>query len=460
MAGSFSRFTLSYFDRLVLFALVGLAILTGLLIWRGDKIGVRVVNVTPAEAATYVPTQTTIEITFDQIMRGSEGELPLTLTPPVSGTVRWAEKSVIFSPATPLAPDTLYTVTLADDLESEQGRPIHGLSTWQFRTRPLELLYVTTDEAEHDQLFAINPGDGATRQITQEPFGLFDYSLSPDGDRIAYAALREDGGSDLWLIKTDGSERTPLLMCPDAMCSGTAWMPGTGRLIYERRTALIEGSAPGPPRLWWLDGATGETVVVFDDTQILGYGASWSPAGAWLSYVAPSSQGVQVYNVEDGRNFVIPSRMGGLAIWNPQGDALLVPDIQQNAEGFAVHLLRAKPAEGELLDISGDGNPVEDSSPAWSPDGNWIAFTRKVAGASMGKQIWLMRPDGSEARYLTNEVDIHHGLPLWSPDNRYLAFQRFPLKELNATPAIWLLDLETETSRELVAPANRPTWLP
>jgi len=71
-----------------------------------------------------------------------------------------------------------------------------------------------------------------------------------------------------------------------------------------------------------------------------------------------------------------------------------------------------------------------------------------------------MRPDGSEARYLTSEPEIHHGLPVWSPDGRYLAFQRFPLKELSARPSIWLMDVETEEIRELVTPGNRPTWLP
>src|SRR5688572_3892681 len=159
----FSTLNLSDFDRLVLSTLAALAVLTALLIWRGDQVGVRVVRVTPGEAATHVPTRTTIEIMFDQLMGGSgetETGLPLSLTPPVSGTVRWQEKSLIFSPAAPLTPDTLYTITLASDLESQQGRPVQGLSSWQFRTRPLELLYIATDAMSHDQLFAVNPFDG------------------------------------------------------------------------------------------------------------------------------------------------------------------------------------------------------------------------------------------------------------------------------------------------------------
>jgi Tol biopolymer transport system component len=66
---------------------------------------------------------------------------------------------------------------------------------------------------------------------------------------------------------------------------------------------LVRGAEPDPPRLWWLDPASGETVSVFEDSQWLGYGARWSPDNRWLSYVSPSNQGVQVYNVDDGRNF-------------------------------------------------------------------------------------------------------------------------------------------------------------
>jgi Tol biopolymer transport system component len=78
----------------------------------------------------------------------------------------------------------------------------------------------------------------------------------------------------------------------------------------------------------------------------------------------------------------------------------------------------------------------------------------------MGKQIWLMRADGSQAGFLTNDTDIHHALPRWSPDGRTIAFQRYPLKEANASTSIWLLDVDSGISRELVVGGNRPVWRP
>jgi TolB protein len=451
---------LTRFDGIVISILLGLALFTGFLIWRGDQVGVQIVSVSPADGATGVSTRTDIRITFDQPMVLDSTRMPLTFSPPVSGTIRREEMSLVFTPVAPLAPETTYTVRLGGDLESQRGRLLKDEIRWQFQTRQSYLLYIAPDEDNLDQLFSISPDGGEPAQLTQEPYGIFDYALSPDAATIAYSALREDGGSDLWALSTQAGERTALLMCPGSVCSGVAWMPNSDRLVYERRVMLVTGAAPGPPRLWWFSLTTGDTLAVFEDNQIIGYGATWSSDGQWLSYVAPSSQGIQVYNIQDGRNLIIPSRMGSTAVWKPQADSLLVSDIQRGDEGFVVHLLHGSPASGELFDLTGQAERVEDSSPAWSPDGAWIAFTRKIAGASMGKQIWLMRTDGSEARYLTNDTDIHHGLPTWSADGRFLAYQRFPLKEIGARPGVWILDVETGQTREVVTPGNRPTWLP
>src|SRR5713101_2743040 len=74
------------------------------------------------------------------------------------------------------------------------------------------------------------------------------------------------------------------------------------------------------------------------------------------------------------------------------------------------------------------------TSPAWSPDGRWLAFVSEREGEPRGKdekeqkklgkgkpQIWLIPTDGGEARQLTF---TQHGAsnPVWSPDSKRLVF--------------------------------------
>jgi len=78
--------------------------------------------------------------------------------------------------------------------------------------------------------------------------------------------------------------------------------------------------------------------------------------------------------------------------------------------------------------------PANASSPAWSPDGKWLAFVSEredekvapdpAAQKKQGKgkpQIWLLPTDGGEAHQLTF---MQHGAsaPVWSPDGKSLLF--------------------------------------
>ena len=69
-----------------------------------------------------------------------------------------------------------------------------------------------------------------------------------------------------------------------------------------------------------------------------------------------------------------------------------------------------------------NGFPVLDDEPAWSPDGQSIAFTRTVTSLD-GEEtvrtvaIWVMAADGSGQQMVVEGFD-----PTWSPDGRSIAF--------------------------------------
>lgn len=61
--------------------------------------------------------------------------------------------------------------------------------------------------------------------------------------------------------------------------------------------------------------------------------------------------------------------------------------------------------------------------PSWSPDGDWIAFLNE--NGTQG-DIYLIRPDGTELKRLTDTNDISRdGNLVWSPDGKQLAYSGY-----------------------------------
>ncbi len=442
------------FDLAVLMSWLAALLAIGVVIARGDRVGLQVVGLSPPDGATEVSVLAAIRVSFAQLPTAPADQVPLSLQPEVAGTRRWEGNTFVFAPAPALAPETTYTVTLAAGLTTGQGRVLRQPRRWSFRTRSLRILYLAPDEMGSDQLFLHTPGTDQDRLLTATPFGIWDFAPSPDGQRVAYAALRGDGGSDLWLLELVDARTRLVRACPGAMCSGPAWAPDGRRLVFEERPFV------GPARLWWLEVDSGQATPVFADPQILGFAAQWSPDGRWLGFVAPL-EGVKLVNLNDGATLVVPSQMGEPVAWSPGADAVVLSDVVITGERIGVALFRLDLGTARVTRLSPDtSEQTEDTSPAWSPDGRWLAFGRKVAQVATGSQLWLMRPDGSEARALTADHTTHHGPPSWSPDGRYVLFQYVRLAELNAQPGIGMLDIHTGARRTVVSNGRAPAWLP
>ncbi len=88
-------------------------------------------------------------------------------------------------------------------------------------------------------------------------------------------------------------------------------------------------------------------------------------------------------------------------------------------------------------------NGRQNVQPAWSPDGQYIAFHEMAGGG-----IWIVPSRGGVPR----QVSTFGAHPAWSPDGRRLAFQSLPLADLSplrspgVPSAIWTVDAEGGTA--------------
>src|SRR5256885_3707536 len=87
-----------------------------------------------------------------------------------------------------------------------------------------------------------------------------------------------------------------------------------------------------------------------------------------------------------------------------------------------------KPGSGHIWTIGVDGqnerqitsSTDSESSPRFSPDGKYLAFTSSRPGKAKGNQVWLLDRSGGEASQLTDVKGRLQGYE-WSPDSRRLA---------------------------------------
>jgi TolB protein len=98
-------------------------------------------------------------------------------------------------------------------------------------------------------------------------------------------------------------------------------------------------------------------------------------------------------------------------------------------------------------------------APAWSPDGNTVAFAAydRQGFESKGSDIYTIRHDGSHLRRIT---DLGFATdPAWSPDGRRIAFASIKYGDL------WVMTANGKSFRQLTRPPRglvdvTPTWSP
>ncbi|MCG3135271.1 MAG: Dipeptidyl-peptidase 5 [Planctomycetes bacterium] len=111
----------------------------------------------------------------------------------------------------------------------------------------------------------------------------------------------------------------------------------------------------------------------------------------------------------------------GAPVPSPDGSCALVTVTTWDIE--------ADKGRSRIWAVPADGSPPrpvtspdhDASAPAWSPDGNWIAFLRKGAEKDAKPQVHLMPSDGGEAEKLT-DYPVACFDPCFAPDGRSLVF--------------------------------------
>lgn len=202
-------------------------------------------------------------------------------------------------------------------------------------------------------------------------------------------------------------DNTPLMRA-------SAWHPDGVRLAY------------GVDTVYCLDTQTGEVEQISSDESRASYPA-WHPAGQSLLYTVVDEAGLSqlcLHNITTQNKINLLLGLPALQPdWRPDGNTIAFVGIHEGQK----HICKV---DVSCLEIGNCAEAVQQLTttgrfnhvPAWSPNGEWIAFEHYDEQAK-NWVILLMDENGQNVRRLTEPtMNGHH--PTWSRDGQFIAFER------------------------------------
>ena len=327
---------------------------------------------------------------------------------------------------------------------------------------------------------------GAARNLTIDDYfrilEVEDAQISPEGKWVAYVVktrnLKEDKNeSRIWMVPTSGGAAIPLT-ADGTSCSHPRWSPDGKYLAFlsgrERGKAEKGDEDSKKEEVWLLNREGGEAQTLTDTIQDVG-GFWWSPSGDRIVLVLrdPSINEIEAAKNKDKSEakpkphpwvidrlhfkedevgyldrrrthlyvFDVASRKmtqitsgdydDSAPAWSPDGRSIAFasnrsdpedPDRNYNTDIWVVPTDNTD--QGKAL-VRVTTNPGAEDSPAWSPDGKWIAFTSQLEPRLFQYStfhIAVAPATGGEAKVLTLKLDRNSSVPRFSPDGKWIYF--------------------------------------
>lgn len=268
-------------------------------------------------------------------------------------------------------------------------------------------------------IYSVNAdGSDLVRLTDDDATHETDAAWSPDGSRIVYSVVTEDGSMDggTWVMNADGGEAHPI---------SESFPYGAARWSPDGSTIATGGDGEEGSGIILHDPGGGQAVALTTDG---GVGPRWSPDGVLIAYAVRGD--VRVVDVGSGEVRPLTDGAGADTVlgWTPDGASVIF--IRDGGETLTI------PASGGEPTAFDYGAPF-----AFSPDGEWIAH---------------VADGGLRLTALEGEVDrLVHARPAdtppsWTADGSAFVF---PVQTDAGTRDVYLMEVGAD---EPVPVASRP----
>jgi len=259
------------------------------------------------------------------------------------------------------------------------------------------------------QNFIMN-ADGTNTVKFGSPTAGADCTWSPDGRRVACA-----GSSGLYVLSDDGANAIKLLTPgKSTIFGGPSWSSDGRRLIFENIPYTVNnGDYTFSYDVWAVDVDGGNLVGLTNTPTIDEYYPKWSPDRSQIVYVRSTSTPVSSYSIwimnsdgSDNRQLSSPGVFNTFPAYSSDGKDIVFSSTRDGP--LEIYLMN--PDGSNMRRLTNSTSSVFNAAPSWTPDGRIVYYSNK--GGS--RKIYVMNRDGSAQAMLSQSTGENLS-PLWAP---------------------------------------------
>jgi TolB protein len=247
------------------------------------------------------------------------------------------------------------------------------------------------------------------KSIADEIVGALTGTPGVADTEMAYVSSRI-GSKEVFVMDANGDNQRAATRW-GTISTFPSWDPdGSGLVLttyrYRSRPWLFSLKRGGQP--------SGRLFQSLPDSTRL-YRGVYDPSGTRLAIVASVDGVSEIFTAVNGGGLTRLTKDRYIDVgpaWSPDGQKLAFVSDRTGAP--QLYVMNADGSGVRRLTFDGSYN----TSPSWSPDGEWIAFETRINSQF---DIWKIRPTGGPSIPVVSHPrsDEH---PSWSPDGRLIAF--------------------------------------
>ena len=318
------------------------------------------------------------------------------------------------------------------------------------------IVYVSETDGNPD-VYTVDPDSGEASAVQRGPHSEFGPVWSPDGQRIAFVT-DVSGDLDVNIVSLDGSEGKTVLS-PGSNNEGSnegspLWNSEGDRVAY-----VSDANGQADVYVSVLEGST-TRITGGESRELLG---DWSPDGQWLVFSRASTgsgesgdvQGLWLRNPSGVNLLQLTDGADSDPAWSSDGDVIAF--VRDDLGNRDIYLVRPEDGEdwrGKLVEERWLNSPEEEHSPAWAPNGDTLAFVSTRDG---NPEIYVAEAGEDEPPQRLTINEAADTSPVWSPDGERIAF----VTDLFGETEILVMDADGANQQRLThndAKDHSPDW--